>query len=98
MCSITCNTEDCNKENNLKKPTHICIHTHTNTHKRQTNERSSCQRPLDHRKSKVIPEKKNISFCFPDYAKAFVQKTTNCGKVLRDGNTRPSYQPPEKLV
>ena len=58
MCSITCNTEDCNKENNLKKPTHICIHTHTNTHKRQTNERSSCQRPLDHRKSKVIPEKK----------------------------------------
>ena len=31
MYSITCNTDDCNKENNLKKPTHICIHTHTHT-------------------------------------------------------------------
>ena len=64
MYSITCNTDDCNKENNLKKPTHICIHTHThthtNTHKRQTNERSSCQRPLDHRKSNVITEKKYL--------------------------------------
>ena len=40
-----------------------------------------------------IPEKarefqKNIDFCFIDYAKAFVWITTNCGKFLRDGNTR----------
>ena len=29
MYSIACNTEDCNKENNLKRPTYICIYTHT---------------------------------------------------------------------
>ena len=33
------------------------------------NERSNCQHPLDHRKSKRIPE--NIYFCFIDYVKAF---------------------------
>ena len=37
--------------------------------------------PLDHRKSKRIPE--NIYFCFIDYAKAFVWITTNCGKFLK---------------
>ena len=30
----------------------------------------NCQHPLDHRKSKRVPEKK-IHFCFIDYAKAF---------------------------
>ena len=30
----------------------------------------NCQHPLDHKKSKRIPEK-NIYFCFVDYAKAF---------------------------
>ena len=40
---------------------------------------------------------KNIYFCFIDYAKAF-----NCvdhnklWKILRDGNSRPPYLPPEK--
>ena len=33
------------------------------------NQRSNCQYPLDHRKSKRIPE--NIYFCFIDYAKDF---------------------------
>src|SRR5574339_971000 len=37
--------------------------------KRQRNQRSNCQHPLDHRKSKRVPE--NIYFCFIDYAKAF---------------------------
>ena len=37
---------------------------------RQRNQGSKCQHPLDHRKSKRIPEK-NIYFCFTDYAKAF---------------------------
>ena len=32
--------------------------------------RSNCQHPLDHQKSKRVPEK-NIYFCFIDYAKAF---------------------------
>ena len=31
---------------------------------------ADCQHPLDHRKSKRVPEK-NIYFCFIDYAKAF---------------------------
>ena len=36
------------------------------------NQRSNCQHPLDHRKSKRIPErKKKICFCFIDYFKAF---------------------------
>ena len=35
------------------------------------NQRSNCQHHLDHRKSKRIPEKKHIYFCFIDYAKAF---------------------------
>ena len=34
------------------------------------NQRSNCQHPLDHGKSKRVPEK-NIYFCFIDYAKAF---------------------------
>ena len=33
------------------------------------NQRSNCQHPLDHGKSKRVPE--NIYFCFIDYAKAF---------------------------
>ena len=36
----------------------------------QKNERSNCQYPLDHRKTKII-QKKIIYFCFIDYAKAF---------------------------
>ena len=32
-------------------------------------QRSNCQHPLDHRKTKGIPE--NIYFCFIDYTKAF---------------------------
>ena len=37
--------------------------------KRQTNQRSNCQHPLDHRKTKRIPE--NICFCFTSYGKTF---------------------------
>ena len=39
--------------------------------KRQRNERSNCQHLLDHRKTKRIPEKHLIYFCFNGYAKAF---------------------------
>ena len=35
--------------------------------KRQRNQRSNCQHPLGHRKSKRVPK----NFCFTDYAKAF---------------------------
>ena len=37
--------------------------------KGKRNKRSNCQHPLDHGKSKRVPEK--IYFCFIDYAKAF---------------------------
>ena len=41
---------------------------------------SNFQHPLNHRKSKRIPE--NIHFCFIDYANVFVWITTNCGKFF----------------
>ena len=41
--------------------------------------------------------RKNIYFCFVDYTKAFVWITTNW-KILRGGNTRAHYLPPEKHV
>ena len=42
---------------------------------------------------------KNIYFCFIDYTKAFDCVDHNkLWKILRDGNTRPSYLPPEKPV
>ena len=37
----------------------------------QRNQRSNCQYLLGYEKSKRVPEKKNIYFCFIDYAKAF---------------------------
>ena len=40
---------------------------------------------------------KNIYFCFTDYTKAFDSVDHNqLWKILRDGNTRPPYLPPEK--
>ena len=42
---------------------------------------------------------KNIYFCFIDYAKAFDCVDHNqLWKILRDGNIRPPYLPPEKSV
>ena len=43
---------------------------------------------------------KYIYFCFIDYAKAFdcVNHNKKPWKILRDGNTRPPYLPPEKPV
>ena len=54
---------------------------------------SNCQNPLDHQKSKRVPE--NIYFWFIDYAKAFdcVDHNKYCGKFLRRGEfqtTRPA--------
>ena len=37
--------------------------------KRQRNQRSNCQHPLDHRKSKRVPEKHLFLKCFIDYDK-----------------------------
>ena len=41
---------------------------------------------------------KNIYFCFIDYAKAFAQITTHCGKFFKRWEYRPPYLPPEKSV
>ena len=42
---------------------------------------------------------KNIHFCFIDYAKAFDCVDHNkLWKILKDGNTRSPYLPPEKSV
>ena len=46
---------------------------------------------------KVREFQKNI-YSFIDYAKAFVWITTNCGKFLKNGNTRPPYLPSVKSV
>ena len=45
-------------------------------------DRSNCQHPLDHWKSKR-GQKKNIYFCFIDYGKAFMWITTTSGKFLK---------------
>ena len=52
----------------------------------QRNQRSNCQHPLDHSKSKRVPEKKkNLSFCFIDYDKAFDCVDHNkLGKILKE--------------
>ena len=51
--------------------------------KRQRNQRSNCKHPLDHRKSKRVPEK--IYFCFIVYAKAFDRVDHNkLRKILRE--------------
>ena len=43
--------------------------------------------------------RKNIYFCFIDYAKAFDSVDHNkLGNSERDGNTRPPYLPPKKSV
>ena len=51
--------------------------------KRQRSQRSNCQHPLDHQKSKQF--QKNISFCVIDYAKAFDCVDHNkLWKILRE--------------
>ena len=65
--------------------------------KRQRNQRSICQHPLDHQKSKRVP--KNIYFCFIDLPKPLtVWITINCGKFERDANNRPPDLPLEKPI
>ena len=48
---------------------------------------TNCQHPLDHQKSKRVPE--NIYFCFIDYAKAFDCVDHNkLWKILKDMGVR----------
>ena len=62
--------------------------------KAKKNQRSNCQHPLDHSKSKRIPEK--LLYLL---AKAFDCMDHNrLWKILRDGYSGPPYLFPEKLV
>ena len=49
---------------------------------KQKNERSNCQHPLGHRKSKRIPEKTSISALLTTPKPLTVWITTNCGQSL----------------
>ena len=49
---------------------HSSVSVSVGSLKRQRNQRSNCQYPLDHQKSQRVPEK-NIYFRFIDYAKGF---------------------------
>ena len=50
-------------------------------------------------KSRELKKKITTYFCFIDYTKAFDCVDHNKPwKILRDGNTRPPYLPPEKPV
>ena len=50
-------------------------------------------------KKKENSRKKKIYFCFIDYAKAFDSVDHNkLENSSRDGNTRPSFLPSEKLI
>ena len=66
--------------------------------KRQRNQRSNCQCPLDHQKSKRVP-KKHLLLLY-----CLCQSLWLCGSQQtvenssRDGNTRPPYLPPDKSV
>ena len=51
--------------------------------KRQWNQRSSCQHPLDHRNSKIIPEKASTSASLSMPKPLTVWIKTNCGKFFK---------------
>ena len=51
--------------------------------KSQRNQRSNCQHLLDHRKSKVIPEKASTFASLTTLTPLTVWITTNCGKFLK---------------
>ena len=67
-------------------------------YKRQRNQRSNCQHPLDHHKSKGVPEKHLLLLYW------LCQSLWLCGSQQtlenseRDGNTRQLDLPPEKSV
>ena len=67
-------------------------------YKRQRNQRSNCQHPLDHQKSKRVPEKHLFLLYW------LCQSLWLCGSPQtvenseRDGNTRPPDLPPENSV
>ena len=64
--------------------------------KRQRNWSSNCQHLLDHRKSKRIPEKQLLLLHWLWKSLGLCESLQTVEISQRDGNTRPSYLPPEK--
>ena len=66
--------------------------------KRQRNQRSNCQHPLDHQKSKRVPKKHIFLIYWLCQSLSPCESQQTVEDSSRDGNTRPPYLPPEKYV
>ena len=64
---------------------------------RQRNQRSNCQHPLGHGKSKRVPEK-HLFYLLTMPNPWLCESQQTVENSQRDGNTRPPYLPPEKSV
>ena len=62
------------------------------------NRRSNCQHPLDHRKSKRVPEKHLLLLYWLCQSLWLCESQQTMGNSSRDGNTTPPDLPPEKYV
>ena len=66
--------------------------------KRQRNQRSNCQHPLDRRKSKRVPEKHLFLLYWLRQSLWLCESQQTVENSSRDGNTRPPDLPLEKSV
>ena len=62
------------------------------------NQRSNCQHLLDHRKSKIVPEKHLLLLYWLCQSLLLCRSQQTMEHSERDGNTGPPYLPPEKSV
>ena len=65
---------------------------------RQRNQRSNCQHPLDHWKSKRVPEKHLLLLCWLCQSLWLCRSQQTVENSERDGNTGPPDLPLEKSV
>ena len=65
---------------------------------KERNQRSNCQHPLDHRKSKRIPETHLLLLYWLCQSLWLCKSQQTAENSSRDGNTRPPYLSPEKSV
>ena len=66
--------------------------------KRQMNQRSNCQHPLDHRKSKRVPEKHLLLLSWLRQSLWLCGSQQTVENSSRGGNTRPTDLPLDKSV
>ena len=67
-------------------------------YKRQRNQRSNCQHPLDHQKSKRVPEKHLLLLYWPCQSLWLCGSQQTVENSETDGNIRPPYLPSKKSV